>query len=458
MSPELRLASALLVACLYGLFCLWTAWRYRRRQRAALSGNGNGSGNGSGAGLLVAWASQSGSAEDLAARTARSLRAAGRDVRLLPLEAVEAETLRQTACALFVVSTTGEGDAPTHAFRFVSKVMAAPADFPHLRYGVLALGDRSYAQFCAFGRRLDAWLAAGGATPLFARIDVDNGAEDALALWRQELARLGAAVTRDITDGPAFTPWVLTGRRLLNPGSVGGPVYLLRLDATTGGAVWEAGDIAEIELPGPPEAATGHRPHRSYSIASLPEDGAVELLVRQVRHPDGRLGAGSGWLTETAPVGSEIRLRLRRNSSFHPQAEPRPLILVGNGTGLAGLRAHLKRQAARGCHRNWLIFGERNRAHDFHLRDEIEAWQAQGVLERVTLAFSRDLDTRVYVQHRLLEQGEAVRRWVEDGAAIHVCGSAEGMAGAVREAFTRILGAERVNRLIEQGLYRQDVY
>lgn len=452
MPPQLRLASALLVACLYVLFCLWTVWRHRRRQQAALSGNGNG------ASLLVTWASQSGFAEYLAERTAGSLRTAGREVTLLPLDQVDTSLLRQSDCALFIVSTTGEGDAPTHAFRFVSKVMAAPADFSHLRYGVLALGDKAYANFCAFGRRLDDWLRASGAAPLFERIDVDNGAEDALARWREELARLGAAVTQDITDGPAFAPWVLSERRLLNPGSVGGPVYLVRLHPASGGATWEAGDIAEIELPGQAEAATGHPPHRSYSIASLPEDGTLDLLVRQVRHPDGRLGAGSGWLTEGAPLGGEIRLRLRRNSSFHPQETARPLLLVGNGTGLAGLRSHLRRQAARGGTRNWLVFGERNRQHDFYLREEIESWQAQGVLERVDLAFSRDQAERVYVQHLLRQNGEAVRRWVDDGAAIYVCGSAEGMAGAVREALTDILGAARVSRLIEQGLYRQDVY
>ena len=75
---------------------------------------------------------------------------------------------------------------------------------------------------------------------------------------------------------------------------------------------------------------------REYSIASIAADGVLELIVRQELHPDGSLGVGSGWLTEHAPVGSAISLRVRRNSGFHLPAEPVPMILLGNGTGLAG--------------------------------------------------------------------------------------------------------------------------
>lgn len=455
MSPQLRLAYVAAVVVLYALFCLWIAARHRRRKSANGMNGGNGNGD---APVLVAWASQSGFAEYLAGRTADSLRAAGRAVTLLPLDQVEAATLAGFKRALFIVSTTGEGDAPTHAFRFVTKVMNTSADFSRLRYGVLALGDSSYVNFCAFGRQLDNWLRASKAQPMFERIEADNGAQSALAAWREQLARLGASADVSIEDGPQFAPWVLTTRTLLNPGSVGGPVYLLRLRAPDNTFSWQAGDIAEIELPGHAPEPSGHPPHRSYSIASLPEDGTLDLIVRQVRHEDGTLGAGSGWLTAQAEIGGPVPLRLRRNSSFHPQETARPLILIGNGTGLAGLRAHIKAQAARGEGRNWLIFGERNRAHDFLLREELETWQASGVLERLDLAFSRDQETRLYVQHRLLEAQDAVRDWVSRGAAIYVCGSADGMAGDVHAALTSILGAEQLARMTEDGLYRRDVY
>lgn len=454
MSPELRLAYAIAVALLYGLFCVWIARRHRQRKQqkgSLLNGGGD-------AAMLVAYASQSGFAEYLAGRTAESLSAAGRSVTLASLEQVQAEMLAEAERALFIVSTTGEGDAPGHAFRFVSKEMGPSADFSHLRYGVLALGDSSYANFCGFGRQLDAWLRASGATPLFERIEVDNGAESAIGAWREQLARLGASADVPIADGPQFAPWVLAERTLLNSGSIGGPVYLVRLRPVAASASWEAGDIAEIELPGLAAESTGHPPHRSYSIASLPEDGMLDLIVRQVRHENGQLGAGSGWLTHHAPLDQPVPLRIRRNSSFHPQDAQRPLILIGNGTGLAGLRAHLKAQSARGESRNWLIFGERNRTHDFLLRDELEAWQASGMLERLDLAFSRDQETCVYVQHRLLEEREAVKEWVSRGAAIYICGSAEGMAVDVHAALADILGEALLAQMTEDGLYRRDVY
>jgi sulfite reductase (NADPH) flavoprotein alpha-component len=177
-----------------------------------------------------------------------------------------------------------------------------------------------------------------------------------------------------------------------------------------------------------------------------------------MRRADGKPGLGSGWLTAHAPEGAEIAARVRTNRAFHGPRDDRPLILIGNGTGLAGLRAHLKARAALGRRRNWLVFGERTAAHDYFHRDEIEAWRAGGVLQRLDLAFSRDQDRKVYVQHRLMEAADALRAWVADGAAIHVCGSLEGMSSDVHATLTAVLGAETMERLADEGLYRRDVY
>ena len=147
---------------------------------------------------------------------------------------------------------------------------------------------------------------------------------------------------------------------------------------------------------------------REYSIASIPQDGLLQLLVRQERHADGSLGIGSGWLTEHAEVGSAISLRLRRNSAFHLPGEPCPLILLGNGTGLAGLRSLLKARIAEGQQPNWLLFGERNEAHDFYFREELQGWLASGDLSRLDLAFSSDQAEKIYVQDRLREAADEV--------------------------------------------------
>jgi sulfite reductase (NADPH) flavoprotein alpha-component len=180
--------------------------------------------------------------------------------------------------------------------------------------------------------------------------------------------------------------------------------------------------------------------------------------VRQERHADGSLGVASGWLTEDAPIAGVIELRLHPHHNFRLNGNAlRPLILIGNGTGLAGLRSHLKARAPHAT-RNWLIFGERNAVTDSYFHDELLDWQRQGTLTRIDLVFSRDQVERRYVQDRLREVAADVRAWLNDDAAIYVCGSLEGMASGVEAALIDIIGASGVEQLIEAGRYRRDVY
>ena len=439
---------------LYAAACAWLWWHRRAAGDAGAVVHGQS--------LLVAHASQTGFAEQLARRTADSLTAAGRATRVVPLGDLQAADLAAARQALFVVSTTGEGDAPDDAFAFLHRVMSGAAALQDLQFGLLALGDRSYQQFCGFGLTLDTWLRQHGATPWFDRVDVDNGDPGALRHWQHCLGQIAGAVEMPDWTPPAYETWTLAAREHLNPGSPGGPVYRVVLtpppEVT---ARWQAGDIAEIGPRPAPDDPVRHPqplPHREYSIASLPHDGGVELLVRQMQTPERRLGLGSGWLTRHAPVGGTIDLRLRENRSFHPPLPERPLILIGNGTGLAGLRAHLKARARHPGTRNWLLFGERTRRSDFLCREELEAWQRDGLLERLDLAFSRDSQGPCYVQDSLRAAAAELRRWVLDGAAIYVCGSLKGMAPDVDATLRHLLGAEVVDGLLADGRYRRDVY
>jgi sulfite reductase (NADPH) flavoprotein alpha-component len=136
-------------------------------------------------------------------------------------------------------------------------------------------------------------------------------------------------------------------------------------------------------------------------------------------------------------------------------------VLIGNGTGLAGLRSHLRARAVAGLGPNWLLFGERNTAHDRLYGDELQAWHDGGVLQRLDLAFSRDRAEgapRAYVQDLLAQSGDLLRQWVEQGAAIYVCGSLQGMAQGVDQALHALLGQAQVEQLVRSGRYRRDVY
>ena len=136
----------------------------------------------------------------------------------------------------------------------------------------------------------------------------------------------------------------------------------------------------------------------------------------------------------------------------------RPIICIGNGTGLAGLMSLLHARTRQNYTQNWLIFGERQREHDFFYQSTIEAWQTTGMLQRLDLAFSRDQEAKVYVHHKLREQAQELQAWVNNGAVIYVCGSIHGMASDVDQTLITILGDAMVDQLRQEGRYRRDIY
>ncbi len=487
----------------------WLLYLDRRRKKRQVrdARKGLGENHSDAPAWLIGFASQSGFAEQLAWQTAGQLQAAGLPVKVKPLGSVSEEDLRQSEHALFVVSTFGDGEAPDSARGFERSVLGRDLSLQGLNYSVLALGDRQYQHFCGFARRLHFWLTHQGGNALFAPVEVDSGDQEALLHWQHQLGQITGHAPAAWASAH-YESWTLSRRTLLNPDSSGTGVYLLGLNPPAP-RDWLAGDLVEI-LPRHCPWAVEHfldglgiastdevlvdglarpleqvlasrqlpdnRSHlvglhaqalvealvpvgvREYSIASIASDGVLELIVRQERHPDGSLGLGSGWLTEHAPLGAAISLRLRRNSGFHLPTEPVPMILLGNGTGLAGLRSLLKARIADGQQRNWLLFGERNIAHDYHCQEELQGWLASGDLALLDLAFSRDQDEKIYVQDRLRESADVLRKWLAEGAAIYVCGSLQGMAAGVDQVLVDVLGSEAVQRLIEQGRYRRDVY
>ncbi|MBB3220217.1 PepSY domain-containing protein [Pseudoduganella umbonata] len=454
--------------------------------------------------VLVAYASQTGQAERLALRTAAALRASGTPADVRAVATLTPADLAGYRDALFVASSYGEGEPPDGARRFARQLAGRDVRLPALQYAVLALGDSAYPQFCGFGRALDGRLAELGGTRLFAPVEVDNGDEAAVARWSSALACLGAAplAAAPANAGEPWQAWTLAQRTLLNPGSLGAPLYEVRLAAhgQAPAPAWLPGALVEIQvrhadavvqawlaqagldgravvgrdtlaalLAASELPDAGHRfasagacaavlkplAPRRYSVASLPSDGAVELLVRQVRHEQG-LGLASGWLTAHAAPGTALRARLLENPGFAPVDADVPCIFIGNGSGLAGLRGHLRARVAAGRQRNWLLFGERQRAFDGICAAELGGWAAGGFLPELDLVYSRDGEG--YVQDRLRARAAVLRAWIADGAAVYVCGSLQGMAGGVDAALADLLGHDTVELLAAEGRIRRDVY
>ena len=214
---------------------------------------------------------------------------------------------------------------------------------------------------------------------------------------------------------------------------------------------------------------------RLYSIASsaafAPDE--VHVCVAPVRfslHDRERQGVASRYLMAALKPGDSVPVYVQRNDNFRLPADPAtPIIMVGAGTGIAPYRAFLQHREALGIEgRSWLFFGERNFRSDFLYQAEWLEWHRSKALTRMDVAFSRDRQEKVYVQHRLREQAVQVYRWLGDGAHLYVCGDAEHMARDVHAALLAVIADQRergpedaegyLRELQAAGRYQKDVY
>jgi sulfite reductase (NADPH) flavoprotein alpha-component len=212
---------------------------------------------------------------------------------------------------------------------------------------------------------------------------------------------------------------------------------------------------------------------RLYSISSSPrvEATRVSLTVDTVRYEHKgrtRLGCASTYLADRIEPGAKIRVYVQKAHAFGLPADPSgPIIMIGPGTGVAPFRAFLhERMAVKAPGRNWLFFGHQRSSHDFFYEDEFAGMSAAGVLTKLSLAWSRDGEQKVYVQDRMREAGGDLWSWLADGAHIYVCGDAKRMAADVEKALIDVVAthgghvdaAAFVADLKKRGRYQTDVY
>ncbi len=248
------------------------------------------------------------------------------------------------------------------------------------------------------------------------------------------------------------------------------------------------GDAASLDVLAAIEKFSGVRPDpeafvealdplqpRLYSIASSPKahPGRIALTVDTVRYAIGnrtRLGVASTHLADRVSPGDRLKVYVQKAHAFALPADPAtPIIMIGPGTGIAPFRAFLhERMATKAPGRNWLFFGHQRSKCDFFYEDELTAMKAARVLTRLTLAWSRDADHKIYVQDRMRDVGRDLWAWIADGAHVYVCGDAKRMAKDVERALVDVaagFGARSGNdaaafvaELKTQGRYQQDVY
>ncbi|WP_199610219.1 assimilatory sulfite reductase (NADPH) flavoprotein subunit [Flocculibacter collagenilyticus] len=214
---------------------------------------------------------------------------------------------------------------------------------------------------------------------------------------------------------------------------------------------------------------------RLYSIASSQAETEEEVhltlgLVEYDAFGHVHQGGASGFLAKRLEEGGDVKVYVEPNNNFRlPANSDTPVIMIGPGTGIAPFRAFLQqRDADEAAGKNWLFFGNPHFTQDFLYQTELQGYKKQGLLTRLDVAFSRDQAEKVYVQDRLIAQGQAVFEWLEQGAHIYVCGDASRMAKDVHHALIEIIkqhGAKDqeqaeayLTELRAQKRYQKDVY
>nr|WP_253298965.1 assimilatory sulfite reductase (NADPH) flavoprotein subunit [Paenibacillus barcinonensis] len=216
-------------------------------------------------------------------------------------------------------------------------------------------------------------------------------------------------------------------------------------------------------------------PARLYSIASsskaFPDE--VHLTVRTVRYEARgreRYGVCSVHLAERIEAGDTLPVYIQHNPNFKlPENPDAPIIMVGPGTGVAPFRAFLGEREEIGAEgKTWLFYGDQHFSTDFLYQTEWQRWLKDGVLTKMDVAFSRDTEQKVYVQHRMLEHSKELYQWIQEGASIYICGDEKKMAHDVHAALISILqqegglspeqAADYMTRLQQEKRYQRDVY
>jgi sulfite reductase (NADPH) flavoprotein alpha-component len=326
----------------------------------------------------------------------------------------------------------------------------------------------------------------GDSFGIFARND--------LGLVDQIIALLGASHTTEV-NGKTLRQ-ALTEDVSLSPA----PDTLFELISfITGGAQREKaralaqgedpdGDAATLDVMAALQKFSGVRPHpeafvealeplqpRLYSISSSHNatPGKLSLTVDCVRYVIGkrkRLGLASTFLAERVSPGDEVKVYVQKAHGFAlPENPATPIIMIGPGTGIAPFRAFLlDRKATGATGKNWLFFGHQRSDCDFFYSDELNGMKTQGLLTRLSLAWSRDGAKKFYVQDRMRELGRELWTWLAEGAHVYICGDAKRMAKDVERALVDIVtqfGARSTDEAIsfigelkKKGRFQQDVY
>ncbi|MDP4568102.1 PepSY domain-containing protein [Pseudomonas sp. LPH60] len=426
---------------LMSLTGLWLWWR-RRRDAVAIDDNCPADA----ADCVILVGSENNSTWGFARTLQQALVAAGRKVHSAPMNQLRGDYPKARQL-LILTATHGDGDAPASASDFLARLQQQPLA-PDLKYAVLGFGDRQFPRFCGFAEQAHKALSASGAQCLLPQENIHRQSPQEFRRWGQALGQ-ALGLPLDLQHQAHALPcheWQLV-ESVAYGDQVQAPTRILRFKAANGSGQqlpeFQAGDLVGILPPGTTQP-------RFYSLASSRVDGVLEICVR--KHPGGLC---SGFLHDLH-LGARIQGFIQPNPQFRPLKGAQPVILIGAGTGIGPLAGFIRGNRSRQpMHLYW---GGRHPASDFLYEPELKGYLADRRLTALRAAFSQ-VQERGYVQDRLLADALALRRLVEKGAQVLVCGSRD-MAKGVMLALDEVLAPLNLSVLTlkAQGRYREDVY
>lgn len=515
--------------------------------------------------ITLAYGTETGNSKKLATTLAGVIKKKGIQVKLADLSQYKPKDLNKEEFFFIIISTQGEGEPPALAKKFYDYIHENELNLSNLKFGVLALGDSSYPQFCKTGEDVDDRFELLGAQRIIPLKKCDIDYEQEASHWIEHVFEtvnktsgssnsipnpsvLKASAGRkkyrgkvstiinlnDITSEketyhieieteeslvykpgaalgiiPANSKTIvdeiisLTGidpQKQIETAKVTNSVeellhkhlnisYLLKSVVAqyakiTGHSIPEVRlsllDLLRIypvknaeEFEEVIQVLTAQAP-RLYSISSSPEaHGDTEIHITVARSEffidhQKHNGLCSGFLSEFTE-GEDIEFYIQEAGHFKLPEPDKDIIMIGPGTGIAPFRSFLwERDAIGGEGRNWLFFGDRNFVSDFLYQAELQDFLKTGSLTHLDLAFSRDTDEKIYVQHKLKQRAQEIFYWLEGGASVYVCGAKEPMSRDVEQTLVSIIqhegkrSKEEALHYLEDmelsGRYAKDVY
>jgi sulfite reductase (NADPH) flavoprotein alpha-component len=490
--------------------------------------------------------------------------------------------LKEEKILLVIVSTHGEGVPPVAAEEFYNFIHGKRApELKDTEFSVLALGDRSYINFCKTGADIDKRLEDLGGKRIYKLVECDTDFHTDSSEWFEGVLGILSEQTPKIKVSTSARSEVVNEKNYdkqnpyratllekirLNGRGSGKETYHFELSIENSGINYEPGDSLgvypinssslvneltealnlnpqEIVESGDTKSVLGVAITNNFEISSLTPDviskyngfarnkkltdilannkelkdfidghdvvdlvnkfpvkissrdlfgilrklqprlysissslkvhpGEVHLTVEAVRYTNGRYREGvcSTFLSDRIYNDAQINIYTQKNPEFKlPADTDAPIIMIGPGTGVAPFRAFLyERQAIGAKGKNWLFFGNWNFANDFLYQTEFQNFYKKGILSNLNVAFSRDSDKKVYVQHKMQKHGRELFSWLENGAHFYVCGDMKNMWNDVNQTLLKIItkeggmtsdkAAEYLQVLKKNRRYQVDVY